>query len=97
MYVLYGQAELFLPHSSSLKEKRKTIQSIIARTRKRFNISIAEVDHQELWQRSGLGFAGVCNTISDADLMLTVIRETLDQHEDTCDVINFFYEINPNP
>jgi len=94
LYVLYGHAELFLPHSSSLKEKRKTNQSIIARIRKRFNISIAEVNHHDLWQRSGLGFAAVCNTYTDAERMVSVIIQTLDQHEDDCDVVAFFHEIN---
>lgn len=94
IYVVYGQAELFLPHSLSLKEKRKTIQSIIARVRKRFNISISEVDFQDLWQRSGLGFAAVCNTYADTELMLAVIMQTIDQHEDSCEVVNFTHEIN---
>ncbi len=94
MYVLYGNAQLFLAHSSSLKEKRKTIQSIIARTRKRFNISIAEVGHHDLWQRSTLGFAAVSNTFADAELMVSVIRQTLDQHDDACEVMDFYHEIN---
>ncbi|MFZ2539944.1 MAG: DUF503 domain-containing protein [Oscillospiraceae bacterium] len=94
MYVFYGHAELFLPHSLSLKEKRKTIQSIIARIRKRFNISIAEVNYQDLWQRSSLGFAAVCNTYTDAELMVSVIKDTLDLYEDDCDVVDFFNEIN---
>lgn len=94
MYVLYGHVELYLPHSLSLKEKRKTIQSIIARIRKRFNISIAEVNYQDLWQRSELGFAAVCNTYADVELMISVIMQTLDQHEDTCEMLNFSHEIN---
>lgn len=83
-----------MPHSLSLKEKRKTIHSIIARIRKRYNISIAEVDYQDLWQRSCLGLAAVCNTYADAELMIEVIKQTLDQHEDTCEVLDFNYEIN---
>lgn len=94
MYVLYGKAELFLPHSASLKEKRKTIQSIVASTRKRFNISIAEVNHHELWQRSCLGFAAACHTFSETEMMISVIRQTLDQHEETCEVLEFSHEIN---
>ena len=94
IYVFYGRAELLIPYSLSLKEKRKTIQSIIARIRKRYNISIAEVDYQDLWQRSCLGFAAVGNTYADAELMIAVIKQTLDQHEDTCEVLDFNYETN---
>lgn len=94
MYVLYGHAELFLPHSLSLKGKRKTIQSVNARIRKRFNISIAEVNYQDLWQRSSLGFASACNAYTEAELMVSVIKDTLDLYENDCDVVDFFYVIN---
>ena len=47
--------ELYLPGSSSLKDKRKVLRSLKDRLAGRFNLSIAEIDHQELWQRSLLG------------------------------------------
>ena len=89
MYIVYGHAELFLPSSSSLKEKRKTIQSMIARIRKRFNISICEADYQDLWQRSVLGFSAVCSHAAETDMMLDAIQQTLERHEDVCEVTAF--------
>lgn len=50
-----------IPGSFSLKDKRKVLQSIINRIKHRFNVSIAEVDHHELWQRSKLGITAVGN------------------------------------
>lgn len=93
MYVIYGRAQLFLPYSTSLKDKRQTIQSIIARIRKRYSISICEVDQHELWQRSDLGFAAVCNTFGQTDPIIAAINDTLLQHEDNCQVIAFNHQV----
>ncbi len=93
MYILYGSTDLFFPYSESLKEKRKTVQSIIARVRKRFNISICEVDYHDLWQRSSLGFSAVCNTYSDAELLLNSIKNTLELHADISEMTMFRHQI----
>jgi len=93
MFILYGDAELFLPYCESLKEKRKHIQSIIARIRKRFNVSITEADCHDLWQRSVLGFAAVCSSNAEAEFILQAIRETIEQHDDACQLITFNHQI----
>lgn len=93
MYVLYGKAEVFLPYASSLKDKRQTVQSITARLRKRFSISVAEAGHQELWQRCVIGFAAVCKSVSEAELILNAVSETLDSHMDQCEVTDLHWEI----
>jgi uncharacterized protein len=53
--------ELFLPNNGSLKDKRRIVKSIKDRMKHRFNISISEIDDQELWQKSVLGIACVGN------------------------------------
>lgn len=93
MYILYGHAEIYLPYASSLKEKRKTIQSIVARIRKRFNISICEVEHHDLWQRSVLGFSATCNTIAETEQFMQAITETLYQHEEFCEIILIDHQV----
>lgn len=93
MYVLVGQADLFLPYSSSLKDKRQIIQSLVQRLRKRFSISMAEVDYNDLWQRSAIGFAAVCKTSADSDLILNTIISTIDSYADVCEITSFNWEI----
>jgi len=93
MYILFGQAELFFPYSSSLKEKRMVVQSVIMRVRKRFNISICEVDHHNLWQRSTLGFTAVCNSFSEAEPFVSAIRDSIEKHEDACEITLFHYDV----
>ncbi|MFA6470951.1 MAG: DUF503 domain-containing protein [Candidatus Latescibacterota bacterium] len=53
--------ELFIPESESLKSKRFAIKSIKDRLRNRFNVSVAEVDNCDKWQRASLGVAAVSN------------------------------------
>ncbi|MEN6460842.1 MAG: DUF503 domain-containing protein [Syntrophomonas sp.] len=89
MYIMYGYIELYHPNSSSLKEKRMTVQSITARMRKRFNVSMREVGHQELWQRSALGFSAVSGNYSDLELIIEAVKDTLNTHNDDFAVTSF--------
>jgi len=65
--------ELFIPDSGSLKGKRYILKSLISRVKNRFNISIAEVDHNDLWQRATLGMATVTNGNRHANEMLSKV------------------------
>ena len=49
--------ELYLPDNHSLKGKRQIVNGLKGRLKNRFNISIAEIDHLDVWQRATLGVA----------------------------------------
>ena len=70
MVIGFGYVTLHILESHSLKEKRKVVRSLIERVRKRYNISIAEVDHQDSWQVAGIGFTCISSSGSHADSML---------------------------
>ncbi len=53
--------DLFIPDSQSLKDKRQVLLSLKDRLRDKFNLSVAEVDGQDLWQKAVLGLACVAN------------------------------------
>ena len=53
-YVGVLSVELHFPEAGSLKGKRKYVKSAKAQLQNRFGVSVAEVDHHELWQRSEL-------------------------------------------
>jgi uncharacterized protein YlxP (DUF503 family) len=57
--VLTLEVELRFPHSLSLKAKRAILRPIVEGARNRFAVAIAEVDHQDSWQRATLGVAAV--------------------------------------
>jgi uncharacterized protein YlxP (DUF503 family) len=62
VHVLTLSVDLHLPESRSLKMKRSVVKSIVEGSRRRFGVAAAEVEHQDQWQRAGLGFATVANT-----------------------------------
>ncbi len=51
--------ELVIPDARSLKDKRKVLRSVVDRLRHRHNVSVSEVEHQDLWQRAGIALAAV--------------------------------------
>jgi uncharacterized protein YlxP (DUF503 family) len=61
MIVALLSLELFLPGSGSLKEKRMVLRRVKDRL-KAFNVAVAEVAHQDLWQRAGLGVVTVATS-----------------------------------
>ena len=54
----------------SLKEKRAEVKSIVTKTQHKFNVSIAEVEAQDIWQSIVLGFACVSNDTRHAENMI---------------------------
>ncbi|OQW33744.1 MAG: hypothetical protein A4E19_02525 [Nitrospira sp. SG-bin1] len=62
--------ELFISESQSLKDKRQVIHGLKDRLRGKFNLSIAEVDGQDLWQKAVLGMACVSNEGHHANQVL---------------------------
>ena len=59
MYVGVARLRLHLPGARSLKDKRQVVRSIKDRLRNSFNISIAEIDVTDLWQRATLGVVSI--------------------------------------
>jgi uncharacterized protein YlxP (DUF503 family) len=57
MLVALERFDLRIPGVGSLKEKRHVVKTLTSAIRSKFNVSVAEVDHQDLWQRSALAVA----------------------------------------
>jgi len=51
--------EIHIPDARSLKDKRQVIRSLKDRLRANFNVAVAELDHQDLWQRSRVGIVSI--------------------------------------
>jgi uncharacterized protein len=59
MLVALERFDLRIPGCSSLKEKRHVVKTLTAAIRQKFPVSVAEVDHQDLWQRTAIAVAAV--------------------------------------
>jgi uncharacterized protein YlxP (DUF503 family) len=57
--VALSALDLRIPAVTSLKEKRRVVKAITAGLRGRFNVAVAEVDHQDQWQRATIGISAV--------------------------------------
>lgn len=67
--------ELFIYEANSLKEKRHVIKSLIGKIQSRFNVSIAEIDLNDTWRKSVIGFVCVSNDTSHVNSIISkVIR-----------------------
>jgi len=73
MFVRAVRFDLHLPHAHSLKEKRAAIKPILEGARRRYHAATAEVDHQDKWQRAGIGVAVVSSTAGHADEVMAAI------------------------
>lgn len=75
------QIELFIPESGSLKTKRFAVKSIKDRLKNRFNVSVAEVDNCDKWQRATLAVAAVTNEQKHIDsIMGNVMKLVYSDH-----------------
>ena len=86
------QIELLIPDAHSLKEKRMVLKSIKQRLQNKYNISVAEIDHQELWQRALLGIAMVANEKRFLKKALDKIMNFVDD-QDRVQVIDYQIEM----
>lgn len=89
--------KLHLSESRSLKDKRRTVKSIISRLRNQYNISIAEVDDQDLWQLVTLGIACVSNNNQHVDEMLSKVISFITNNYPELEIIDQDVEILSGP
>ncbi|MFC1538844.1 DUF503 domain-containing protein [Candidatus Latescibacterota bacterium] len=73
--------ELYIPGCRSLKAKRSVVKSLKDRLKNGFNISVAEIDFADKWQRTLLGVAAVSNERKHAESILSkVFKKISEEH-----------------
>ena len=79
MLVALERFDLRIPGCGSLKEKRHVVKTLTAAIRQKFNVSVAEVDHHELWQRTALGVSVVATDGYHAKRVLHEVEKLVDR------------------
>lgn len=87
--------ELRLPENQSLKGKRQVIKSIITRLQNKYNVSVAEVDNQDLWQLATLGITCVSNYRRHADETLSSVAKFVAQNYPDLELLSSEIETFP--
>jgi uncharacterized protein YlxP (DUF503 family) len=77
MFIGVARFDLFIPQSTSLKDKRQVLRSVTQTVRNKFSVAIAEVDHQDLWQRTALGVSCISDSVSHCRDVLEEVERTI--------------------
>jgi uncharacterized protein YlxP (DUF503 family) len=83
MIIAVLTVDMYLPGSTSLKDKRAILRRLKDRLANKFNISIAEVDYQDKWQRAQLGVAQVGNDYKFLEKNMNQILKIIDENDST--------------
>ena len=87
--------ELRLPENLSLKGKRQVLKSITTRVKSKFNVSIAEVNNQELWQLATLGICCVSNNSRHTNEVLSKVVDFVVDSRFEVEILNYEIELLP--
>ncbi len=72
--------ELHLPGCQSLKDKRRVLKSLKDRLHQRFNVSVAETNHQDRWQRAVVSCCVVATDGRHAESVLSAADNFVEQN-----------------
>lgn len=87
MKILLMKVTLRASWVHSLKEKRMVVRSIVQKLKNKFNISVAEVDEQDIHQTIVIGVAGICGTSAQLDSTMENIITFIECNTDA-EIIN---------
>ena len=87
--------KLRLPENHTLKDKRKVLKSITTRVRNRYNVAIAEMDDQDLWQVATLGIACLSNDAQQVNKVLSKVVDFITQSRFDIEILDYHIEIMP--
>lgn len=85
--------KLRLPDNLSLKGKRQVVKSVTARLKNKFNISVAEVEDNDLWQLATLGICFVSNDQRFTNEVLSKVVEMVVNSQGDFEFLNYEIEI----
>jgi uncharacterized protein YlxP (DUF503 family) len=78
MIVGLAVCECIIYDAHSLKEKRAVLQRILSRLKQKFNVSVSEVDYQDMWQRSKIAITAVTSNRVMTELELQNALKLID-------------------
>ncbi|MFP3974647.1 MAG: DUF503 domain-containing protein [Dehalococcoidia bacterium] len=84
---------LRMPENACLKDKRRVLSSITSRIKGKFNVSIAEIDHQDSWQFASVGIVCVSNNGRHADETLSKVLNSIEASRQDVEILDHTVEI----
>lgn len=84
---------LHIPGCSSLKEKRHRLKPLLTRLHREFNISAAEIDHNDVWQSATIACALVSNNKNHTQRALQNITKWVENNWPDVTIMDEYLEI----
>jgi uncharacterized protein len=85
--------QIIYPMVHSLKEKRSILQSLFSKIRKTFNVAVAEIECQDLWQKSVIGVVSINSSTHELQRTLDYVVNFLGEEQDL-QLIDYQVEIS---
>jgi uncharacterized protein YlxP (DUF503 family) len=95
MHVGICRIRFRIPENGSLKDKRRVLKSITSRVANKFNVSVAEVDDNDLWQVATIGISCVSNDKRHANEVLSKVVDYIVNARLEVEVLDYNIEILP--
>jgi len=95
MHIGVCRIRLRLPENLSLKGKRQVLKSITSRVGNKFNVSVAEVDDNDVWQLATLGICCVSNDKRHANEVLSKVVNFITDSRFEIEILDYEIEILP--
>ena len=77
--IFYAEIECLLYEGNSLKDKRSVLKRLFAKLKKDFNVAVAELDYQNLWQRTKIGVVTISSDATHAEKVIQQVLKQIDQ------------------
>ena len=85
--------ELYIPGNTSLKGKRRILKPLISRIRREFNVAVAEVDHNDVWQSALIALVSVSNDQGHLHRLMDQGVRWIETHHPEVQVVDWQIEI----
>jgi hypothetical protein len=93
MNVGVGRVNLRIPENIDLKGKRQVLKSIISRVRNKFDVAVAEVDDNDMWQLAAIGFCCISNNKRHSNEVLSRVVHFIENSRFDVEILNYSIEI----
>jgi uncharacterized protein YlxP (DUF503 family) len=80
MFIATARIQFHMPWVHSLKEKRMVVKSLCAKVKNQFNVSIAEIEEQDIHQIAVLGIAGIAGDRAQADSIIDHVINFMEEN-----------------
>jgi hypothetical protein len=87
------KVRLRIPENHSLKGKRMIVRSITSQVKSKFNVSVAEVEDQDMWQVATLGITCVSNDSRRANETLSYVMNFIEANRGDAEVLDYEIEL----